>query len=423
MKTILILTIGGSHQPIVTAINELKPDYVLFICTDKDPATGRAGSKIQIESLGSCIKADPKDDKPSLPNIPLQTGLKPEQYGICATVSDDLDQIFTDCLSAIDKLAQDYPDAKFIADYTGGTKSMSAGLVMAGLEREGIDLQLVMGSRSDLLKVQDGSQFAAAANSEKIRYQRQIAPYQQAWTRYAYSEAEVGLNQIKAPTNPNLRGSYTRFRDLSRAFVAWDNFDHVGALTILKPYAPNLPDSYKCYIDCAMRLNDSKAEKREAARLLDLYLNAQRRAAQGRYDDAVARIYRLIEWTAQWLLKTKVGIETANVQTCQIPPTLKLTQNREGHWQAGLYNAWQLVKHKTDSAAAQFFKEQESTLLDHIHVRNGSILAHGFGPIQIHQWQPIQAWLQSQYLPMLLAETVNVGIKVMPAQLPDHYRP
>ena len=120
------------------------------------------------------------------------------------TLSDDLDQIYLDCSNAIDAALGRFPNAKIIADYTGGTKSMSAGLVMAALEHQDIELQLVTGSRSDLIKVHDGSQYAACANIEQIRFERLIAPYRQAWTRYAYSEAEAGLSQITAPRSSRI---------------------------------------------------------------------------------------------------------------------------------------------------------------------------------------------------------------------------
>ena len=207
MTTILICTVGGSHQPIVGAINDLKPDFVVFICTDKDPTTGRAGSRIQIEGGGNCIKAQPQDEKSSLPNIPSQTGLSAQQYEICCTLSDDLDNIYLICSQAIGHAKQRFPAAKVIADYTGGTKSMSAGLVMAALERQDIDLQLVTGSRSDLIKVSDGSEATAPANIEQIRFERAVAPYRQAWTRYAYSEAEAGLRNSIRPDMPNCAAS------------------------------------------------------------------------------------------------------------------------------------------------------------------------------------------------------------------------
>lgn len=419
MTQILICTVGGSHQPIVSAINDLQPDFVVFICTDKNPATQQPGSRIQIEGKGNCINAHPNDDKPTLPNIPAQTGLAAGQYEVVLTLPDDLDHIYLDCITAIDTISRRFPDARIAADYTGGTKSMSAGLVMAVVESPGIDLQLVTGSRADLIKVQDGSQFSDKADCEQVRYRRLTEPYRRAWQRYAYSEAVAGLAGLKPPGG--LRDEYTRFRELSRAFAEWDNFNHAQALSILKTYAPSLPDHLKKYLSTANQLNDNNQDKCDAARLLDLFRNAERRAAQGRYDDAVARIYRLIEWSAQWLLKVQAGIETGDVRPEQIPDHLTLTQNRKGQWQAGLFNAWQLVKHHTKGPAAAFITEQENTLRSHIEARNASILAHGFKPIQNSQWQPIYAWFESQFIPMLLEETAKSGIKTLPTQLPDDY--
>ncbi|MER2511053.1 MAG: TIGR02710 family CRISPR-associated CARF protein [Nitrosomonas ureae] len=419
MTQTLICTVGGSHQPIVSAINGLRPGFVVFICTDKDPATGQPGSRIQIEGKGNCIKAHPADEKPTLPNIPTQTGLAIDQYQIVATLSDNLDRIYLDCIAAIDDISRRFPKARIVADYTGGTKSMSAGLVMAVVESPGIDLQLVTGSRADLIKVQDGSQFSDKADYERMRYRRLIEPYRQAWKRYAYSEAVAGLDNFRPPGG--LRNEYTRFRELSRAFTEWDNFNHKEALGILQTFAPGLSDHLKKYISIVKQLNDNDQGKCDAARLFDLYRNAERRAAQGRYDDAVARIYRLIEWSAQWLLKTRAGIETGNVKPEHIPAHLALTQNRKGLWQAGLFNAWQLVMHHTKGPAADFIAQQENTLRGHIEARNTSILAHGFAPIEGSQWQSIHVWLESQFIPMLLEETAKSGVRTLPAQLPDDY--
>lgn len=417
MTNILICTVGGSHQPIVSAITELKPDHVVFICTDKDPATGQPGSNTQITGVGNCLKTHPSVEKPTLPNIPTQAGLQADQFTLRPTIADDLDSIYQDCSNAIVEVLAKFPDAKLYADYTGGTKSMSAGLAMAALERQDIALQLVTGGRSDLVKVQDGLQYTIAANSDKIRFARNIAPYQQAWTRYAYSEALAGVKQLKPPHQQELRSAYSRFRDLSMAFAEWDNFNHAQALQTLKHYATSLNPDYRAYLTQAMRLNDNTPAKRDAARLLDLYLNAQRRAAQGRYDDAVARVYRLIEWTAQWLLKTQKNIETANVSPAQIPAHCQLSQNSKGQWQAGLFNAWQLVAHHTNGPAAQFINAEQQVLRNHIETRNHSILAHGFEPVSLADWQPIQIWLADKFIPMLLTET---KLTRMPPQLPQY---
>jgi len=420
-RTILICTVGGSHQPIVSAIYDLAPDFVVFVCTDKDPGTGKAGSNVQITGKGNCIKAKPQDEKPSLPAIPQQTQLDPEQYEIINTVSDDLDRIYLDCNKAITNISERFPSAQIYADYTGGTKSMSAGLVMAALENPNVELQLVTGNRSDLIKVEDGAQKTAYANIELIRFQRSLEPFKKSWQRYAYSEAEAGLKQLNSPRDNSLRARLNSFRDLSHAFAEWDNFNHIDALQILQRYAPRLPNTIKPYIAIGMRLNDIDDKKRDAARLYDLYLNALRRAHQGRFDDAIARVYRLIEWTAQWLLIHQCGIDTGNVKADDIPESLQLSQNRDGQHQAGLYVAWQLIKHKTSGDAAAFIKQEEKALLNHIKIRNQSILAHGFRPIAKEEWTALADFMATKFIPMLLQETSDVGIKRLPDQLPDRY--
>ena len=219
-----------------------------------------------------------------------------------------------------------------------------------------------------------------------------------------------------------MRGEFTRFRELSRAFAEWDNFNHHAAQQILSTYSKRLPPQISLQLqNIGILANAEKRAQCDAAKLFDLYLNAERRAAQGRYDDAVARLYRLIEWTAQWLLKTQTGIKTDNIPAEQIPAEMHLKSNREGNYQVGLFDAWQLVKHKTGGEAARFISAEEERLRNHLDIRNGSILAHGFKPVSVTEWQTIHAWVAERFIPMLLSETAKIGIKTMPAQLPNQY--
>ncbi len=421
-KTILICTVGGSHQPIVTAIKSIQPNYVYFICTGNDPGTGRPGSAMQITGKGSCIKADFKDEKPSLPNIPIQVGLAEDQFVVCETLADDLDNIYSVCQQVISEALTNFPDCHLIADYTGGTKSMSAGLVVAALENKNVELQLITGNRSDLIKVRDGFENTQFANIENVRFERMIDPYLRSWERYAYSEAEAGLKKIDSPRVPELKNRLCLLRDLSRAYAEWDNFNHESAWVILQTYASRLvSEPQQKLLGNLRRLNDKNPEKRDAARLFDLYLNALRRAEQGRFDDAIARCYRLIEWSAQWLLENQCGIKTANIRAEDIPAGFDLSPNRDGIYQAGLFAAWQLIKHKTTGAAAQFISQQEKQLLHHLQCRNLSILAHGFEPIQQADWLLFQQWLDKAFIPMLLSETKKSGINGLPLQLPKNF--
>ena len=351
-RVILLCTVGGSHQPIVTAIRESRPDHVCFICSGKDPGTGRAGSDVQVLGKGNIIKAKQEDPSPSLPNIPTQAGLAEGQYEVLRVPSDDLGAAFSLIHQKVLDLGRRFPDAALVADYTGGTKTMTAALVTAALETQEVDLQLVTGNRADLVKVRDGTQRTALASVEGIRLRRAMSPYLAAWARYAYDEAATGLGQIRRPREEGQRAALMRAIDLGAAFAAWDRFDHAEALRIMEIYQ-TVVMQHRDLKPHLLALKWCSGDKHEPLQLMDLWRNAERRAAQGRYDDAVARVYRLIEWTAQWVLKMRCGIQTSDVPPERIPPGVELTRGRNGKHQAGLFTAWDLIDRLTDGPAAQ----------------------------------------------------------------------
>ncbi len=416
---ILICTVGGSHEPILTALRQTTPDFVCFICTDRDPATGRPGSDVQIVGKGSCIKARPGDDKPTLPNIPTQAGLRDDHYEVIHVPADDLDEVFRILCAAIQRLGQRFPNGQLLADYTGGTKTMTAGLVSAALESDGVALQLVTGSRADLIKVRSGMEMVTQANVERVRLERAMRPYVAAWRRFAYAEAYQGLAGLARPRDSALAARLALLRDLSRGLDAWDRFDHVTALAALEPYRPRIGAEWKALL-MALKWLTTKDEIQEPARLLDLWRNAERRAAQGRFDDAVARVYRLLEWSAQWLLRTRSGIDTGDVQAAQVPPEMNLTPNAKGRIQVGLMVAWEMLAHyQPDSPAGGFIRAEKNVLLNWLKIRNESILAHGFQPVAENDWRPLAEWVKTRFLPALLQEVAVVRIRELPPQLPE----
>ncbi len=421
MKTILICTVGGSHQPILKSILETKPDYVCFICTGPDPETGQAGSERQIEGKGNVISLN-RGEPPSLPNIPQQAGLGQEQFSVCRVPADDLDQAFSIISAELDRLGQTCEEPTFIADYTGGTKTMTAALVTAALETSNVKLQLVTGARANLVKVTRDSEYAISANVDGIRLKRSMQPFLDAWARYAYDEAASGLGGLPRPQNAALGSRLNRARNLSRAFSAWDRFDHHGANEILQSYRAVVGKKLGLHLKTLTMLNEEDGKRREPLQLYDLWLNAHRRAAQGRYDDAVARVYRLIEWTAQWQLRQHQGFETADIPKEKIPADIPINANREGKYQAGLMQSWQLVGALINNPAGEFITANDKALLNHLLIRNQSILAHGFSPIGEQQWQGIADWMQATFLPMLrelIQQDAGIRFDLESLQLPD----
>lgn len=170
MSKILLVTVGGSFQPIVTAIASLQPERVIFIASD-----GEKGSKSQVIGAGTpCEVRTGAEVVARLPNIPTQANLgqnfQPERDLILVQNPDDLAECYTKTYNYICNLQQEseqlrgavfLPQAfqgseqEIMADYTGGTKTLSAALAMAAVDC-GISLYITVASRDNLVKVERG---------------------------------------------------------------------------------------------------------------------------------------------------------------------------------------------------------------------------------------------------------------------------
>ena len=415
---ILLCTVGGSHQPILKAIESISPEYICFFCTGQDPETGKAGSIRQVTGKGNVIKVRRDDDSPTLPSIPAQAGLEEGGFEAREVPADDLDGAFLAIQNAIAKLTERFPGARFVADYTGGTKTMTAALVCAALEHDDTELQLVAGARADLVRVRDGTEQAMTASVARLRLDRAMAPYLGAWRRFAYHEAAEGLDGIRIAADAADRARLGLARALSRALARWDDFDHAGALDLVEVYASRVDPCYPAMLPVLRYLTREDDRRHDPACLWDLWWNAERRAAQGRFDDAIARVYRLIEWTAQWQIRRRLGADTADFPRDLLPASVEAQPDRDGRIKFGLWAAWQVVGERLHGPAQHLIARHGKELRDLLSIRNDSILAHGFRPVQRPDWERMRGWMHDRFLPVLRHLAQESGLRTPPEQLP-----
>ena len=119
-------------------------------------------------------------------------------------------------------------------------------------------------------------------------------------------------------------------------------------------------------------------------KVTDLIANSERRFAQGRYDDGIARLYRALEWLAQIRLRTKYGIDSNDVNLELVPEQLREQFHPRGS-QAGkvridLVKDYRLLAALGDELG-DWWQANERQLIGNLEVRNHSILAHGEKPI------------------------------------------
>jgi hypothetical protein len=155
--------------------------------------------------------------------------------------------------------------------------------------------------------------------------------------------------------------------------------------------------------------------------LMDLRNNAWRRAGQGAFDDAFARVYRLIEWSAQWIIASTLGWQTDNLPRDQIPQDILLSRNSlTGQWQSGLVSAWKVATLSGIREVSDFVDQELVELMAYMRIRNYSILAHGDQPVQKAQWASLAIWLESRFMPLLM-QLVQIN-KLAVAIKPDNFQ-
>ena len=122
-------------------------------------------------------------------------------------------------------------------------------------------------------------------------------------------------------------------------------------------------------------------------RLFDLYLNANRRIKEGKYDDAMARFYRLFEYIAQIrLFNREPQIITGDVNVSSLPEKIRgkyinMKGENDKKITLSLVRSYELLKELNDEVGITFFKDYKNGLEKLLNKRNNSILAHGFDSI------------------------------------------
>ena len=408
MTLILIASVGGSPRPIASAIAAKRPDLVLFLAS---PAIGaQPGSASQV------------------PEILRMAQRASQVHEVLEAPPDDPEALFLALRERLRALRAEHPRARLLFDYTGGTKSMTGALFQAAIATAGAEVQFMLGQRDTLEKVTDGTERPTRIAVDWLIAERSEARLREAWRVFDYATAAQGFQHLhdelggdeKAP-----EATRQRLADLaaaSRAFDLWDRFRHAEAADILASLAERYPP-------VATFANHAKtAAEHEPARLLDLWRNAERCAARGRYDDAVARLYRLTEWVAQWWLRHKHGLDAGRMDwsrvTNQEIARAGLGDQRDKETLSGLTQAWKLIAAKEpEGLVARFLngpfphkdkkKTGEGRLRDMLELRNTSILAHGERPLDETGWRKWQHFAEA------MRDAVLVPLVRRAEQVPD----
>jgi CRISPR-associated protein (TIGR02710 family) len=274
------------------------------------------------------------------------------------------------------------------------------------------DLSLNKGPRLDIIKIKSGDT-PVVINKWQIFAEQSLKLAANALENYDYALAKTIISGTLFHTlEPSFERRLLRARQLCAAFDCWDKFEHEKSLELLQPYGENFSD----YIIILKRiLGKIKATGYELVG--DLLNNAERRAAQKRYDDAIARLYRATELFAQIRMEKTKGYKLGKLTLKELDKELRPEYSKyikeNDKLLLGLRKDYELL-YKMKDPIGNEFKENEDSLLEALKYRNLSILAHGITPLKEKDYNFVNERLKEFILKAANKIDLHLKLKQLP---------
>jgi len=370
----MIISVGGTTEPITKSITEYRPEFVSFF------ASQDTCDKI------SEIKRELQEAKLSIKNE--------------VTLADDVNDLYH-CFGKAEEavkraLSKGYNSEEVVVDYTGGTKNMSVALSLSsithgfsfsyvgGTERTKGGVGIVISGKEkvcesvnpwDFLAIDDRKKISIFFNASQFKAAKELADEAlEKSTKYKTVFKKLGF----------LIDGYYNW-DLFRHGDAKGKFERARIEELLETDDERIRLFAKATLQLKPQLELLSQQQRQPDRLfvLDIFSNAERRFNEGKTDDAIVRLYRVVEMLAQERLLDKHGIDTSNVPEEKIPRQArdefvsKYKDKKDGKIKISQNAAFGLLDALGDELGKEFnkrlpqFRQLQSQ-------RNNSYLVHGF---------------------------------------------
>ncbi len=390
----LIISVGGSPEPVAETIRYHRPEFISFL-----PSQGTNDTVSKVKSL-----------------------LKAEHISFASeTTLVDNENDLLECYRKADEaikrvILRNYAASDVVVDYTGGTKNMSVSLALAAIDK-GYHFSYVGGDR----RSKEGVGIVETGHEKiysnvnpwdflGVDERRRACGY---FNKAQFSASEAIFRELseRATSRKTL---YRRLAMISEGFLSWDLFRHKDALVCLKN--ANLEEMLEDHeegvrklargclllyekLDNIMRCSEnSRKPCLELAH--DLYANAGRRIVEGKIDDAVLRLYRLVEMLAQSALLEGYGIEVANVKPNQLPVTIRetyistYTNARDNKIKLPQHACYTLL-YELGNPLGLTYEEHANQFRSVQDARNSSYLAHGFNSTKEEIYEKLRDFVHS----------------------------
>jgi len=385
MKRAMVITVGtgkGVAHGISYSISLHNPDYVLFL-------------------------ASPVSSEKTMPEIVSKISVEYEVKVFDEV--DDINIVYGHYSTAVkDLIRRGFAKENIVIDFTSGSKAMSSVITFVGITNEVGFISYVSGKREpETGRVISGTENARSFPPRIVIIENKLVSFKHFFNTYQFGSARNILDDIRIIAADQRKEEIETCYTLTEAYDLWDKFNFKAALEKFKELRDN---DYLAEWGIKSKIEKNKAFLHAELqndycneRLYDLYLNSERRIREGKYDDAMARFYRLFEYMAQIELhKINPGLETGNIVISELPKELRDKyigmKGRSKTLTLSLVRSFELLKELGNKTGKAFCDDFKNSLEKLLNKRNNSILAHGFGPVSENDIIEIREKVESYLL-------------------------
>jgi CRISPR-associated protein (TIGR02710 family) len=385
MPQAMIVSLGGSPEPLIKTLSEQRPQVVCFFASQES-----------VDLVGKV--------KESVVNA----GISFRDYKVLVEDINDLAHCYQKALACADWITNQGVSAEeVIVDYTGGTKTMTAALVLATIRR-GFRFSYVGGSRrtkGGLGVVESGSEEVRLGPNPwelfAVQERQRLAQY---FNSYQFVACRTLIQGVADRLSPDERQRFDVLDIVVEGYEAWDRFNHKHGLNRLEKglvelrklvslhaegFLASVTNDLTGNVEFLRRLKENTRDFQELhhSLLSDLLANARRRIEEGKFDDAAARLYRLVEMIGQIEVRHVCGAKTGDFPPEQIPEPLReefvrrYRDEKDNMVKLPLEATYQVLQEQGNEIGRHFLQER-GRFSNLQRARNQSILAHGVTPIE-----------------------------------------
>lgn len=283
-----------------------------------------------------------------------------------------------------------------VADFSRGTRPMSSALFGAASALNVEIIAYVTGERDDHGRVIPGTERAHTTRGRRLDATRRTEKAVALFNRGEYTEVQqvtAELDELPDVLLPRGGDARRLLQEAAAALEAWDRFrfeeanDHFQQLGDAQQVDPGLVGQHFVAKDdrhdIQRHLSIVDDADLDLELLADVAANARRRLDEGAHDDALGRLYRALEYTAQLRLDEQFDYETAEFPVDRLPDPLQRTVDCTGETcRLAQHQTWRFLALEGDELGELYERLLDETDLKvAINQRNHSLLAHGFDPV------------------------------------------